>query len=82
MSFSHCHALGQLAVTWLLIGCSLLCSQLGASLPVDPTLDNDNNSKVSAPAVDSDVFKVTNSGDNVGNRVIDCRDDNGAGWRL
>ena len=30
--------------TWILIGCSLLCSQSGASLLVDITLDNDYNS--------------------------------------
>ena len=29
---------------WLLIGCSFLCSQSGASLLVDTTLDNDYNS--------------------------------------
>ena len=31
-------------LTWLLIGCSLLSSQSGARLLVDPTLDNDYNS--------------------------------------
>ena len=31
-------------VTWFLIGCSFLCSQSGASLLVDPNLDNDYNS--------------------------------------
>ena len=31
-------------LSWLLIGCSLLCSQSGASLLVDTTLDNDYNS--------------------------------------
>ena len=37
-------------LNWLLIGCSLLCSQSGASLLIDPNLDNDYNSKVSIPA--------------------------------
>ena len=40
MSCSHCQELGQLADLQLLIGCSLLCSQSGASLLVDTTLDN------------------------------------------
>ena len=36
--YSHCQELDQLAD---LIDCSLLCSQSGASLLIDPTLDND-----------------------------------------
>ena len=35
-------------LTWLLIGCSLLCSKSEASLLVDTTLDNDYNPEVSA----------------------------------
>ena len=31
-------------LTWLLIGCSLLCRQLGGSLNVDTTLDLDHDS--------------------------------------
>ena len=38
-------------LTWLLIGCSLLCSQSGASLLVDTTLDNDYNSQISIPGL-------------------------------
>ena len=38
MSCSHCQELSNLLI-WLLIGCSLLCSQSGASLLFDPTLD-------------------------------------------
>ena len=38
-------------LTWLLIGCSLLCSQSGASLLVDPTLDNNYNLEISIPGV-------------------------------
>ena len=44
MSYSQGQELGQLAFSLLLIGCSLLCSQSGASLLDDPTLDNDFNS--------------------------------------
>ena len=36
-------------LTWLLIGCSLSCSQSGASLLVDTTLDNHYNSWISIP---------------------------------
>ena len=43
MSCSHVKSLVNL-LPWLLIGCSLLCSQSGASLPVDPTFDNDYKS--------------------------------------
>ena len=43
MSCSHVKSYVKL-LTWLLIGCSLLCSQSGACLLVDTTLDNDYNS--------------------------------------
>ena len=46
MSCSHGQELGQLAVLaadWLFSG-SLLCSQSGASLLIDQSLDNDYNS--------------------------------------
>ena len=43
MSCSHVKSWVNL-MTWLLIGCSLLCSQSGANLLVDTTLDNDSNS--------------------------------------
>ena len=39
------------ALTWLLIGCSLLCSHSGASLLVGLTLDYDCKSKVSVPVL-------------------------------
>ena len=42
MSCSHVKIWVNL-LTRLLIGCSLLCSQSGASLLVDTTLDNDYN---------------------------------------
>ena len=44
MSCSHVKSWVNL-LSWLLVGCSLLCSQsAGASLLVDPTLENDYNS--------------------------------------
>ena len=48
MSCSHVKRCVNL-LSWLLIGCLLLCSQSGASLLVDTTLDNDYNSKISIP---------------------------------
>ena len=43
LSCGHCQESVNL-LSSLLIGCSLLCNQSGASLLVDPTLDNDYNS--------------------------------------
>ena len=48
MSCSHVKNWVNL-LTWLLIGCSLLSSQSGASLLVETTIDNDYNSKISIP---------------------------------
>ena len=44
MSCSHVVKSCVNLLTWLLIGCVLLCRKSGASLFVDTTLDNDYNS--------------------------------------
>ena len=47
--FMSFEVMSRVGSTWLLIGCSLLCSQLGASVLVDTTFDNDYTSRKFPP---------------------------------